>query len=423
MRIIPALAAAFVAAGSGALLAQDEAPHFKVGGILDTRYVHADDTRSWLDGGMGKLRYGTLRGGKADLFRLSQAAVQLDGSLSEVFDVHVQVKVDAEADATLKRGKFGLVEGYALWKPDLSPTVRARVRAGLFFPPVSLEHPLSGWTIAYTITPSAVNAWIGEDVRTTGVEASLVFKVKDNEIAATGAAFGMNDPSSSLLAWRGWSMHDRITQTADELDFAALPIFRAGALFGTSAPWSSPIREVDGRLGFYGAASWRWPSVLEARGLRYDSRADPLAFDGRQYAWATRFSNAALRLELPGPLEALGQHLWGTSGMGAGPAGELLVDVKYEATYGLLTAKFGRHRLTGRYDRFKVEDRDRHRVDDPNQEEGHAWTGAYLVQTGEHHRLAFEWIRMVSDRAARALIGLPVHAEEDQLQASFRVLF
>jgi len=424
MRIIPALAAAFVAAGSGAfVLAQDEAPHFKVGGILDTRYVHADDTRSWLDGGMGKLRYGTLNGGEADLFRLAQAAVNVDGTLSEDFDVHVQVKVDAEPDNALKRGKFGLVEAYALWKPDLSPSVRARVRAGLFFPPLSLEHPLAGWTIAYTITPSAVNAWVGEDIRTTGAEGSLVFKVKDNDITATGAVFGMNDPSSALLAWRGWAVHDRITQTADELPFAALPIFRPGALFGTSAPWSSPVREVDGRLGVYGAASWRWPAVLEARGLHYDSRAEPTAFDGRQYAWKTRFNNAGLRLELPGPVEALGQYLWGTSGMGAGTSGELLVDIKYQAYYGLLTAKAGRHRFTARYDHFEVEDRDRHRLDDPNQEDGEAWTGAYLLETGRHHRLAVEWLHVVSDRPARALIGLPIHAEEDQFQASFRVLF
>jgi hypothetical protein len=421
--MIPALAAALMAMGSGALQAQDEAPRFKVGAILDTRYVHTDDTRSWLDGGLGKLRYGTLNGGQAELFRLSQAALQLDGALSEVFDVHVQVKVDAEPDNTLKRGKFGLVEAYALWKPDLSPAVRARVRAGLFFPPLSLEHPLAGWTIAYTITPSAVNAWIGEEVRATGAEASLVFKVKDNDITATGAVFGMNDPSASLLAWRGWAMHDRITQTADELPFAALPIFRPGALFGISAPWSSPVREVDGRLGVYGAASWRWPSVLEARGLHYDSRSDPLAFDGRQYAWKTRFDQVALRLELPGPVEALGQHLWGTSGMGTEPAGGMMVDIKYQATYGLLTAKAGRHRFTARYDRFEVEDRDLHRLDDPNQEEGHAWTGAYLLETGQHHRLAVEWLRIVSDRPARALIGLPTRAEEDQLQASFRVLF
>jgi len=413
-----------VAAGSGAfVLAQDDAPHFKVGGILDTRYVHADDTRSWLDGGMGKLRYGTLTGGSADLFRLAQAAVQLDGSLSENFDVHVQVKVDAETDATLKRGKFGLVEGYALWKPDLSPHLRARLRAGLFFPPVSLEHPLAGWTIAYTITPSAANAWIGEDVRATGAEGSLILKVKDNDLAATGAVFGMNDPSASLLAWRGWAMHDRITQTADELDFAALPIFKPGALFGTSAPWSSPIREVDGRLGWYGGGSWRWPSVFDARVLHYDNRGTPAAFDGRQYSWHTRFNNAGLRLELPGPIEVLGQHLWGTSGMGAGPRGELLVDIDYWATYGLITAKAGRHRFTARYDRFKVEDHDRHPIDDPNGDEGHAWTAAYLVETGAHHRLAFEWLRLVSDRPARALIGLPTHAEEEQLQASFRVLF
>ena len=395
----------------GAAPAQDEAPHFSVGGILDTRFAHTDDTRSWLDGGLGKARYGSLfAGGEADLFRLAQASLLLDASLAEVLAAHVQLRVDAEPDNALRRGKTGLVEAYASWRPELSAAVRLRVRAGLFFPPISLEHPLRGWTTTYTITPSALNAWIGEEVRTAGAEASLVLRARDNDIAVTAAVFGMNDPAGSALAWRGWALHDRTSQTADELPFAAFSFFKPGGTFAAVAPWVSPIREVDGRLGWYAGGSWRWPAVLDARALHYDNRGRPTAFDGRQYAWKTEFTNVGLRLELPGPVEALGQHLWGSTGMGAGPNGTLMVDAGYRASYALLTARAGRHRFSARYDRFEVDDRE-------------AWTAAYQLETGEHHRLALEWIRVTSDHPQRRQIGLPVHAEEDVIQASFRLLF
>lgn len=420
-----ALAALLVLAAAGAARAQDDSPKFSVGGILDARFIRTDTTRSWLDAGLGKERWGSLvNGEEAELARLAQASLLLDASFGEVVQAHVQLRTDAEPDAFLKRGKTGLVEAYATWRPDLSPALRLKLRTGLFFPPISLEHPLRGWTTTYTITPSAANTWIGEEVRSTGLEANLVLKAgKDNEITATGAVFGMNDPVGSALAWRGWAMHDRTTITADELPFAPLPFFKPGGTFATSAPWVSPIREVDGRLGWYAGGSWRWPAVLHASALHYDNRGNPLAFDGRQYSWKTEFTNVGLRLELPGTLELLGQHVWGTSGMGAGPGGIRLVNIDYHATYGLLTARAGRHRFSVRYDKFEVEDKDANRIEDNNTDDGEAWTAAYLLETGAHHRLALEWMRVTSDHPERLQLALPVHAEEDLIQASFRVLF
>jgi hypothetical protein len=420
-----ALAVLLALSAAGGARAEDDAPRFTVGGILDARFIRTDTTRSWLDAGLGKARWGSLVGGEeAELARLAQASLLLDAALGEVVQAHVQIRTDAEPDAFLKRGKTGLVEAFATWRPELSPAVRLKARAGLFFPPISLEHPLKGWTTAYTITPSAVNAWIGEEIRTAGLETNLVLKVaKDNEITATGAVFGMNDPVGSALAWRGWAMHDRTSITADELPFAAFPMFRPGGTFATSAPWVSPIREVDGRLGWYAGGSWRWPSVLDARALHYDNRGQPDVFDGRQYAWQAEFTNLGLRLELPGTFELLGQHLYGTSGMGVSPTGGLNVDIEYQASYALLTARAGRHRFSVRYDRFEVEDRDLNRVEDNNTDDGEAWTAAYLLQTGGHHRLALEWMRITGDHPQRVQIGLPVHAEEDLIQASFRVMF
>jgi hypothetical protein len=426
MRATAALLAGILLSAAGPARAQeDEPPRFTVGAALDTRFVHTGFERSWLDGGLGKARYGTLVGAEeANLARLSTAALLLDASLGEVVQAHVQLRVDAEPDAFLKRGRVGLVEAYGSWRPEFSPTTRLRLRAGMFFPPISLEHPVKGWHTAYTVTPSAVNTWIGEEIRATGAEVSLVLRPGEHEVAGTAAAFGMNDPAGALLAWRGWALHDRTTQTGDELPFAALPFFRPGGEFAQNAPWVSPIREVDGRLGWYAGGSWRWPSVLEARALRWDNRGQPDAFDQRQYAWHTRFTSLGLRLELPGPVEALGQHLWGGTGMGIAPPGlGLPVAVDYEASYVLLTGKAGRHRFTVRWDRFEAVDRDFIQDDDDNDEEGDAWTAAYLVDTGAHHRLALEWMRISSTRPMRASLRLAPELEEDLFQASFRILF
>jgi hypothetical protein len=70
-----------------------------------------------------------------------------------------------------------------------------------------------------------------------------------------------------------------------------------------------------------------------------------------------------------------------------------------------------------------VKDTDVYRAEDDNDEDGEAWTAAYILETGQHHRLAFEWLRVTSDRPSRASVRLAPHAEEDLFQASFRLLF
>jgi len=44
------------------------------------------------------------------------------------------------------------------------------VKAGAFFPTISLENDDLGWTSPYTLTPSAINSWIGDELRTIGSE-------------------------------------------------------------------------------------------------------------------------------------------------------------------------------------------------------------------------------------------------------------
>jgi hypothetical protein len=398
-------------------------PTVRVGGVVDVRYAHTGDTRSWLDGGLGKLRYGAGVDGRADLLRLSQLSLLLDAELTPVLTAHVQLNADAEPDEAGLRARADLVEAFVLYRPELSQRVRLRLRGGAFFPPVSLEHEGPAWTSAYTVTGSAANSWIGEEVRTVGAEGSVVLKREQDEVRLTGAGFGSNDPAGTLIGWRGWSIHDRQTGFGDRLAYPQIPGMGPGLPFERNARWVGPMVEIDGRVGWYAGATVRRSGVFEARALRFDNRGLQTAFDGKQYAWKTRFNSFGLRVELPGRVHVLGQYMEGDTHMGRTPAGGEQVLVPFYAAYGLASVPVRRHRLSVRYDWFRTEDRDVLPDLDPNGEDGSAWTACYAFEATRSLRFAAEVIRVESDRAMRPLLGGPPHAEETLVQLSWRTSF
>lgn len=406
-----------------ATTAAAEEPTLKLGGLVDLRYARTDDTRSWLDGGLGKLRYGAGVDGRAHLLRLSQLSLLLDAEIDPALGAHVQINVDAEPDEAGFRSRADLVEAFVLYRPELTERVRLRLRGGAFFPPVSLENDGPAWTSPYTITASAANSWIGEEVRAVGGEATLVLKWDQDELRLTGAGFGSNDPTGTLLGWRGWAIHDRQTGFGDRLAYPQIPGMAPGGPFELNARWVEPFVEIDGKLGWYAAAAARRSGVFEARALRYDNRGKQTVFDGKQYAWFTRFNAFGLRVELPGRVHVLGQYMSGSTYMGKTPEGNDAVDVPFRAAYGLLTIPYRRHRLSVRYDWFRTEDHDVLAELDPNDEDGSAWTACYAFEATSRLRLALEVIRVESDRRVRPLLGGPLHAEETLLQVSWRTAF
>jgi hypothetical protein len=411
--VVPVLAAAAPAARG------EDGLRVKPGAVLDFRAGHVDAAPAWLQGGLGKLRYG--EGGDAGFVRLPQASLLLKVEMGDSLDVRGHVNVDAEPGAEERQSRVAPVEAYLAYHPALSPAFTVRARAGLLYPLISLEHPGPAWTTAYSITPSAANTWVGEDLRATGAEVSLVLTRGRHEVTATGGAFGWNDPAGTLLAWRGWALHDRQTGAGDHLPLAPLPCLRPDGLFPKQAPFTAPTREVDDRAGYYAGAAWSWSGRALLRGLYYDNRSDVTAVREGQYAWATRFASAGLQAWLPGSLELLAQYLSVRSDMGRLPDGSGAVSVAPRTACVLLTGSWGRHRLTVRRDWFSVADRGPIVAEDDNAEDGSAWTAAYLLRTGNRHRVAVEAVRLDSTRPARATLSAPVRAREVLLQVSFRV--
>lgn len=398
-------------------------PTVKVGGLVDVRYAKTDDLRTWLDGGQGKFRYGAGVNGAADLLRLSQLSLLVDAELDPVLATHLQLNLDAEPDEAGFRSRADLIEAFVLYRPELSERVRLRLRGGTFFPPVSLENDGPAWTSRYTITASAANSWIGEEVRAVGVEGTVVLKWDEDEVRLTGSAFGSNDPAGTLLGWRGWAIHDRQTGFGDRLAYPVIPGMGPGLPFELNARWVEPFVEIDGRIGWYAGAAMRRAGAFEARALRYDNQGERTVFDGKQYAWETRFNAFGLRVELPGRVHVLGQYMDGATYMGRTPAGEDAVDVPFTTAYALVSVPARRHRLSLRYDWFRTEDHDVLTGFDPNDEKGSAWTACYAFEATSRLRLAVEVIRLESDRTVRPLLGLPLHLEETLLQVSWRTDF
>jgi hypothetical protein len=100
-----------------------------------------------------------------------------------------------------------------------------------------------------------------------------------------------------------------------------------------------------------------------------------------------------------------------------------MVSIDFYAAYVLVTTSAGRNRFTVRYDDFRVQDQDRFLEADDNEENGSAWTLAYVFQTGEKHRIALEYLRIASDRPVRAALNLPVHEVNSLFQTGFRIRF
>jgi hypothetical protein len=128
---------------------------------------------------------------------------------------HPTNRLHAELDAYADYGgnPADLSEFYLDVRPFPTTSVRWRARVGSFFMPASLENRGIGWTNVYSITPSAINTWLGEEFRTIGAELEVRWLGASSgylgDVALIAAAYGWNDPAGVLIAKRGFALTDR----------------------------------------------------------------------------------------------------------------------------------------------------------------------------------------------------------------------
>jgi hypothetical protein len=390
-RIAPALA----------LLAAPLRAEVEVHGVAAARGLVVESQRSWTQGGFGRLTDGAGEPNDALPAVRGQLHLGLDWKPGAIWLVRASGVVQGEPDASLgQRG--GVVEAFAQAQPDLSARTQLRLKAGLFFPQTSLENVDRLWQSPYTITLSAWNTWIGEEVRVAGLETAWILQGARDRIELAGAFFGANDASGALLAWRGFALGDRLTAIGELLPLPPLTTLQPGGAFAAQRDdGTRPVEELDGRAGWHARARYACEGRLRVQAAWTDSRGDRALHRG-QYAWRTRFAQAGLEANLGPDVTLVAEGAWGDTGMGL-PAPNPHVDLRFRTGYALVSWSRGKVRVTGRVEAFDNEDRDG--VAEPDGEDGWAATGAVLWQVTRLVRVGAEYLTVRAQRPAAAYSG------------------
>ena len=131
-----------------ALAGTAHAQSFHVQGYLDLRAGGSDaEDDSWLDGGLGKTRFGN-----GDRGMTGAGALAADWQLAPSLLASAEAQYEPAA-----RRPLDLIDAWLRWRPVSTTPWRWSAKAGMFFPPVSLENDGIGWTSTWTLTPSAIN--------------------------------------------------------------------------------------------------------------------------------------------------------------------------------------------------------------------------------------------------------------------------
>jgi hypothetical protein len=362
---------------------------------LDARLVSSNGERTFTKGGLGTLRYDDTQSG----LRLGRARFALSEALGEIWSL----RLDASAWGDHDRNPVDLTEAYLQLRPYPFAGYRFRLKAGAFHAPISLENRAAGWESPYTLSYSAINTWLGEELRTIGVEGQLDWlgtrTGRGFDVALTGGLFGWNDPAGTVIATRGFALNDRQT-----------------TLFGRVGS-TSVFHEIDDRAGYYAGIEARYFDRIVIRALHYDNRADPEAIDAasRTSAWETHFNSVGLRAESSDGWTLIAQYLDGETYI---ERSDDYLAWPFRARFALVSRQIHNHRLSIRYDSFAV---DSESTDVGGSQQGHAWTAAYVFEPNTHWQFTLEWLRVTSDTANRASdLGLPRLATETQVQAAVR---
>ncbi|MBI3514437.1 MAG: hypothetical protein HY060_10295 [Proteobacteria bacterium] len=380
------------------------AQEFQLDAVGDARLVAAPNERGWRDGGLGKTRYGNGDVGAAL------------GEISAIGRAQLLPELSAYAHARFEpdqRSAGDVIEAYARYRPVSTTPLRWSFRAGAFFPPVSLENQGVGWTSVWTLTPSAINSWVGEELRTIGGEALVEWRGVEHSLEATAALLATNDPAGILLAERGWTLGDRPIGLFDR---SRLPDVTLRAR--QRAPiYSLPFQEIDGRVGWYTGLAWQASGYGRLALLYYNNEADGSATNG-QFAWHTDFWSVGAETRID-DVVVLGQFMIGATDFA--PLGRAS-HTDFEAAYVLVGWDLGTWRLAGRVDQFATKGYA------PGggveySERGYAQTVALTWRPTDWLRITAELLHIESGREQRHLEGLPGRTDNTQGQIAFRLLY
>ncbi len=369
---------------------------------LDLRLQGSSGARSFIDGGLGELRFGEER----SALQLGRARFALSQPIGQV----LSLRLDASAWGDDDKNPVDFTEAYLEYRPYPRAGYRVRVKAGAFYPAISLENRASGWESPYTLSSSALNTWLAEELRTIGAEGELEWLGTrlghSFDLSLSAAVYGWNDPLGVVVASHGFALHDRQTTLFGRIGQPGAPV-----------RGREPFHEIDGRAGCYVGAEARYLDRAVLRAMHYDNRGNPAAYDEslEAFAWETRFDTVGLRLQSGSGWTAIVQWLAGETYI---EPGGFLLEWQFDTRYALLSRRHGAHTLSVRYDDFGVESNLPARE---GEQDGHAWTAAYSFEHGPRWRFTLEWLHLASTLYNRQLyLAEPPFARESKLELAVR---
>ena len=348
-----------------------------ISGRLELSLNQSDPFTTWQNEGTGLLR------SNKDGAAVQQALLIANKPINPAWTAKAVINAYTDGDQ-----KLGFSQAYLAYKPLSADKIRFKSRVGFFYPALSVENTAAGWLSPYTYTQSAINSWIGEEMRILGAEASLFSNGRRRNSAWSWEAhmglFKGNDTFGTLLSWRGFALHDRQSLHHDRVNFAPIPSVSNPDTFN-SPTWMEPFHEIDGKLGMYAGLHLAYLRKADFRYYFYDNRADPSALNRvRLYAWRTKFHSLAYQHQINPAWRVLAQYMTGATDMGP-----RMVYSDFRSNYAALNYQVSKHSVTVRYDHFWVGEDDL-MPQDINTSKGHAWTIAWRYRFNKHIELGAE---------------------------------
>lgn len=371
--------------------------------LLDGRLVVASGAESWVDGGLGKTRFdgdGDSGDFTAQVVPV-EAAVVWTPRFSRSFSANVSAAWQRDHD---RESDFDLIEAFVNFLPPRTGPIGFSARAGLMWPEISLEHSTGGaWTVVNTITPSAINSWVGEEVKVLGVEGTVSASLGEHELAATAGVFEYNDTSGTLLSFRGWALHD-MKATAN--GYFPLPPFNEFISHLQEDRTRSYI-DFDYEPGYYARLDWRPPQPFGVAVFYYDNMGDPEAFTPEgQWGWRTKFWNVGFNANLGPDTRVIAQGMTGSTIMGFDFGDGPWVDTDFDSAFVMVTHMLGDVAVSGRLETFSTDEHGSEMSHADESEDGWAWTAAARVPINDNLTVMLEALNVRSERGRRRDLGL-----------------
>lgn len=347
---------------------------FQFHGYLSARAIHVKSEPSWLEGSVGKFDVGGDARDDARTREQLQAQIGFDWQPKAWLLVHADGVARHEPSGSQGK-RAGVVQGYV----DLF-NEHWRLRAGSFWLPTSRENIDPLWTSPYSITYSAWNSWVAQEVRPIGADLQW----SPNFYVSAGATvFRGNDTTGTLLAARSWTLGNRMT-VYDEVLPAVNEV-------------TKPVeRDLDNRNGYAGRLRLQLPERALIQVTHVDNRAELVPLIDHQEPWLTRFDVLGATIGTQSPTSVSAEYASGWTTV-AFPGGTFRMD--FATAYLLLSHKRGNDRWTARVERFSTNG---HIFDpgDTSRERGHAITAAWFHEANPHMRYGLEVVRITAQHPA-----------------------